>query len=116
MNPIPHISPFETIRHLDERGREYWSARELYKILGYSSAGALENTIAKARTACEENKEDALYHFYLQIDVVITDNGSLHKTEVYRLSRYACYLTIQNANSKKPVVAIGQAYFAYQAQ
>jgi len=116
MKQFTRISPFETIRHLDERGREYWSARKLYKILGYSSAGALQNTVAKARTACEENKEDALYHFYLQIDVVINDNGSLHKTEVYRLSRYACYLTIQNANPKKPVVAIGQAYFAYQAQ
>ncbi len=116
MNTRPHTSPFETIRHEDERGRDYWSARELYKILGYSSAGALQNTVAKARMACEESKEDALYHFYLQIDVVITANGSLQKTEVYRLSRYACYLIILNANSKKPAVAVGQAYFAYQAQ
>ncbi len=48
--------------------------------------------------------------------VVITATGSLQKTEVYRLSRYACYLIIMNADRRKPVVAVGQAYFAYQAQ
>ncbi len=116
MNTRPHTSPFETIRHEDEHGRDYWYARELYKILGYSSALALQNTVEKARIACEDSKEDIFYHFYLQIDVVITANGSLQTTEIYRLSRYACYLIIQNADPKKPVVAVGQAYFAYQDQ
>lgn len=116
MNIRPRTSPFETIRHEDERGRDYWYARELYKILGYSSALALQNTVEKARIACEECKEDALYHFYLQIDVFITNNGSLQKTEAYRLSRYACYLIIQHADPKKPVVAVGQAYFEYRDQ
>jgi len=116
MNQLTHTSPFETIRHEDERGRDYWRAHELYKILGYSSARALQDTVEKARIACEDSKEDVFYHFYLQIDVFITDNGSLQKTEFYRLSRYACYLIIMNANPHKPVVALGQAYFAYQAQ
>jgi DNA-damage-inducible protein D len=57
-----------------------------------------------------------LEHFYLQIDVVRTGNGSLRKTEAYRLSRYACYLIILNADPNKPIVAVGQAYFAYQAR
>ncbi|HET7638547.1 MAG TPA: hypothetical protein VFK47_07375, partial [Ktedonobacteraceae bacterium] len=61
-------------------------------------------------------KEDVFYHFYLQIDVVITGNGSLRKTEFYRLSRYACYLIIMNASPNKPIVAVGQTYFAYQTR
>lgn len=92
------------------------SARELYKILGYSSSRALQNTVEKARIACENSKEDVFQHFYLQIDVVITGNGSLQKTEVYRLSRYACYLIIMNADPHKPIVALGQAYFAYETR
>jgi DNA-damage-inducible protein D len=116
MSQIPHTSPFDGIRHVDEQGKEFWSARELYKLLGYSSLQAFQNTIVKAREACAVSKEDIFYHFYLQIDVVITGNGSLRKTEAYRLSRYACYLIIMNASPNKPIVAVGQAYFAYQAR
>ena len=90
-----HTSPFDKIRREDERGKEYWSARELGKQLGYSSWQSFQNTIIKAREACEHNKQYALDHFYLQIDVVITDNGSLRKTESYHLSRYGCYLIIR---------------------
>jgi DNA-damage-inducible protein D len=114
MNQISHTSPFDTICHEDEHGREYWSARELYKLLGYSSLQAFQNTIVKAREACEDSKQDIFYHFYLQIDVVITGNGSMRKTEAYRLSRYACYLIVLNADPNKPIVAVGQTYFAYQ--
>jgi DNA-damage-inducible protein D len=116
MSQIPHTSPFEAIRHKDEHTKEYWSAHELYKILGYSSSRALQNTVEKARIACENSKEDIFQHFYLQIDIVITGNGSLQKSEVYRLSRYACYLIIMNADPHKPIVALGQAYFAYEAR
>ena len=116
MSQIPHTSPFDGIRHEDERGKEYWSARELGKLLGYSSWHAFQNTLVKAREACGHNNQYALDHFYLQIDVIRTSNGSLRKTEAYRLSRYACYLIILNANPHKPIVAVGQAYFAYQAR
>lgn len=64
MGQIPHTSPFDAIRHEDEHGKEYWSARELYKLLGYSSLQAFQNTIIKAREACEVSKEDVFYHFY----------------------------------------------------
>ena len=116
MNQLTHTSPFDGIRHEDERGKEYWSARELGKLLGYSSWQSFQNTIVKAREDCEHNKQYALDHFYLQIDVIRTGNGSLRKTEAYRLSRYACYLTILHADPHKPIVAVGQAYFAYQAR
>jgi DNA-damage-inducible protein D len=116
MNQLTHTSPFDGIRHEDERGKEFWSARELGKLLGYSSWHAFQNTLVKAREACSHNNQYALEHFYLQIDVVRTGNGSLQKTEAYRLSRYACYLIILNADPNKPIVAVGQAYFAYQAR
>jgi DNA-damage-inducible protein D len=116
MNQLSHTSPFDAIRHEDELGQEYWSAKELYKLLGYSSLQAFQNTIIKAREACEVSKEDVFYHFYLQIDVVITGNGSLRKIEAYRFSRYACYLIIMNASPNKPIVAVGQTYFAYQTR
>jgi DNA-damage-inducible protein D len=116
MSQIPHTSPFDTIRHEDEHGKEYWSAREFGKLLAYSSWRAFQNTIEKARIACEDSKEDVFYHFYLQIDVVIRGKGSMRKTEAYRLSRYACYLIVMNADPNKPIVAVGQTYFAYQAR
>src|SRR6266702_1215795 len=116
MNQLTHTSPFDGIRHKDERGKEYWSARELGKLLGYSSWQSFQNTLVKAREACGHNNQFALEHFYLQIDVIRTGNGSLRKTEAYRLSRYACYLIIQNADPHKPIVAVGQTYFAVQTR
>jgi DNA-damage-inducible protein D len=116
MSQIPHTSPFDAIRHEDEHGKEYWSARELHKLLGYSTLQAFQNTIEKARIACENSKQDVFDHFYLQIDVIMTGTRSLRKIEAYRLSRYACFLLVQNADPNKPVVAVGQTYFAYQTR
>ena len=116
MNQSTRISPFDGIRHQDERGKEYWSDRELGKLLSYSRWQSFQNAIVKAREACVHNNQYALDHFYLEIDVIRTGNGSLRKTETYRLSRYACYLTILNADPHKPNVALGQAYFAYQTR
>ena len=116
MNELNHNSPFETIRHQDHHGKEYWQPHELGKILGYSSLQSFQNTLIKARFSCEHSKQFVLDHFYLLVDVKITGNGSLRPTETVRLSRYACYLTILNADRHKPVVALGQAYFAYQTR
>jgi DNA-damage-inducible protein D len=95
MNQLTHTSPFDEIRHRDEHGRDYWSARELGKVLGYSSWQSFHNTLVKAIEACGHNEQYALDHFYLQIDVKKTGNGSLRKIEAYRLSCYACYLIIR---------------------
>ena len=116
MNQSIHTSPFERIRHQDERGKEYWEPHELGKLLGYSSWHSFQNTLIKARFSCEHSKQFVLDHFYILVDVKIARNGSLRKTEGVRLSRYACYLTILDADPHKPVVALGQAYFAYQAR
>src|SRR6266480_3081773 len=115
MSQIPHTSPFDGIRHEDEHGKEYWSARELGKLLGYSSWHAFQNTLVNAREACGHNNQYALDHFYLLIDVIRTGNGSLRKTEAYRLSRYACYLIILNADPHKRLCAKASGAILCQA-
>ncbi len=116
MQQLIHTSPFEKFCHLDERGKEFWYAHEFGKLLGYKSWYSFQNTLINAKFACEHSKQYVLDHFYLEVGTQITDNGSLHLTEAYRLSRYGCYLTILNANPRKPVVALGQAYFASQTR
>jgi DNA-damage-inducible protein D len=116
LNQSTHTSPFVGIRHQDERGKEYWEPHELGKILGYSSLHSFQNTLLKARFSCEHSKQYVLDHFYLLVDVITAGNGALRKIERVRLSRYACYLTILDADPHKLVVALGQAYLAYQTR
>ena len=88
MDQLIHTSPFEKIRHQDERGKEYWEPHELGKLLGYSSWHAFQNTLIKARFSCEHSKQFVLDHFYILVDVKIARNGSLRKTEGVHLSQY----------------------------
>jgi DNA-damage-inducible protein D len=109
-------SPFDAIRHVDERGNEYWSARELYKMLGYSSWQKFQFAIEQAKKSCENSGYAASDHFNLQVKMVALGSGAKRKTEDYHLSRYACYLVVQNADSEKPIVALGQTYCAVQTR
>ena len=112
----PHTSPFDTIRKLDDQGNEYWSARELYKLLGYSTWQKFQHAIEQAKIACENSSQALLDHFNLQVKMVTLGSGATRKTEDYNLSRYACYLIVQNADPAKPIVALGQTYFAVQTR
>ncbi len=115
MSQTPHASPFDAIRKVDENGNEYWSARELYKLLAYSTWQRFQGAIDHAKTACQESGQAIEAHF--NIDVKIVKAGATTKPrEDYRLSRYACYLIVMNADPNKPVVALGQTYFAYQTR
>ncbi len=115
MSQTPHISPFDTVRHEDEQIGEYWSARELYKLLGYSTWQRFQVAIEHAKKACHESGQAISAHF--NVDVKIVKAGTTTKPrEDYRLSRYACYLIVMNADSSKPVVALGQTYFAVQTR
>jgi DNA-damage-inducible protein D len=107
MSQIPHTSPFDGIRHEDELGKEYWSARELYKMLGYSTWQRFQNAIEQAKIACEQSGQAIEDHFNL--DVKIVKAGATTKPrEDYRLSRFACYLIVMNADpNKQATVAIG---------
>ena len=115
MSQIPHTSPFDGIRHEDENGKEFWSARELYKLLGYSTWQKFQNAIEQAKIACENSEEALSDHFNLQVKIVKA-GVTTKPREDYRLSRYACYLIVQNADPSKPIVALGQTYFAYQTR
>jgi DNA-damage-inducible protein D len=111
-----HVSPFAAMRKVDENGNEYWSARELYKLLAYSTWQKFQYAIEQAKIACAKSGYAVSDHFNLQVNMIKVGKGAKRKTEDYRLSRYSCYLIVQNADPSKPIVALGQTYFAYQTR
>lgn len=111
-----HISPFDAIRRTDEEGHEYWSARDFAKILGYKEWRNFTTAIEKAKEACKHSEQVVSDHFVEANKLVTLGSGAQRKTEDYHLSRYACYLIVQNADSSKPIVALGQTYFALQTR
>ncbi len=107
---------FENIKHIDENGKEYWLARELQKVLEYTEYGKFKPVIKKAILSCEGSNYKVLDHFAQASDMVEIGSKSKRKVEDYKLSRYACYLIAQNADSRKKVVAEAQTYFAVQTR
>lgn len=110
------MSPFEAIRHSDDDGQEFWSARELAVILDYSNWRNFVKVIRKAQEACENSGYAASDHFFGADQMVTLGSGAKRRVEDFRLSRYACYLMVQNADPEKPIVALGQTYFAAQTR
>src|SRR5207302_9133129 len=107
MSQAPHASPFDTIRKVDENDNEYWSARELYKLLGYSTWQKFQHAIEQAKKACQESGQAISDHFNLEVKVITAGKGAKHEREDYHLSRYACYLIVLAGDESKPVVALG---------
>lgn len=115
-SPSPHSSPFESIRRLNEGGNEFWSSREFGRILGYSSYRNFERVIEDARTACLNSGQRVEDHFVEVNEMVEIGSGAQRSLKTTLLSRYACYLVIQNADPAKEIVAAGQTYFAIQTR
>ena len=111
-----HVSPFDAIRHADVGGNEYWSARELAEALEYPRWQKFRPVIDRAMIACEASGHAPSDHFTRVGKMVAVGSGASRRIEDWRLSRYACYLAIQNADPDKPVVALGQTYFAVQTR
>lgn len=109
-------SPFERIRRVSEDGSEYWSARDLAKVLDYNDYRNFSRVVSKARIACENSGQAVSDHFVDVTDMVQIGSGAKRKIEDVYLSRYACYLVIQNADPSKEIVALGQTYFAVQTR
>ena len=106
---------FESIKHVDEYGVEYWLARELQEVLGYKEWRYFSTVIEKAQVACSQSNANINSNFGVNTKIVKT--GVSYKTIIdYELSRYACYLIVQNSNPKYETVALGQTYFAIQTR
>ena len=111
-----NYSTFEEIKHIDENGNEYWLARELQVALEYKQWRRFEAVISRAKTSCENSNINVNYHF-ANIGKMVDIGSKTSRCVVdYKLSRYACYLIVQNADPKKEVVALGQTYFAVQTR
>lgn len=107
---------FESIKHIDETGAEYWYARELQKILEYNKWENFEKVIRKAKQSCENSNVSNLDHFLDVRKMVTIGSGAEKEIKDYKLTRYACYLIAQNGDSRKKVIALAQTYFAIQTR
>ena len=110
------ISPFEQIRRINTAGNEFWSSRDFARVLGYNDYRNFEAVIQKARTACFNSGQRVDDHFVDITEMVEIGSGAQRPVKTVMMSRYACYLVIQNADPVKEIVAIGQTYFAMQTR
>lgn len=111
-----HHQPFEEIRHYGTEGQEFWSARELAPLLDYRDWRNFQKVLARATQACEASNQAASDHFVETTKMVVLGSGAQRELEDVHLSRYACYLVVQNGDPAKPVIAAGQTYFAIQTR
>lgn len=111
-----HVSPFEAIKRVDPEGHEYWSARDLAKLLDYASWQRFYGVVERAEIACANSDQRVSDHFEHARKTIEHGKGGRRKVDDVHLSRYACYLLIQNADPSKEIVALGQTYFAVQTR
>jgi DNA-damage-inducible protein D len=115
--PVPGaISPFERIRRTNAAGVEYWSSRDFASVLGYSDYRNFEQVIGKARLSCFNSGQRVDDHFVEITEMVAIGSSAQRSVSTVLLSRYACYLIVQNADPAKEIVALGQTYFAVQTR
>ena len=118
MNEIKEYTTksFEDIKHVDEFGNEYWFARELMKVLEYKEWRKFDKVIKKAFDACNGSNYCVKNHFVLKDKMINIAKGAQRKIQDYKLSRYACYLIVQNCNPRIKIIALAQTYFAIQTR
>lgn len=111
-----HHQTFEEIKQSNEFKQEFWSARDLQPVLEYGSWDKFKKVIEKATTACKTAGQSIEDHFSQTGKMVLLGSGAEREIEDVLLSRYACYLIVQNGDPTKPVIANGQTYFAIQTR
>jgi len=110
------ISVFEQIKYTDDNGNEFWMARQLAKALEYTDFRNFISVIEKAKDACKNSGQLVEDHLVEFNEVINHGKGAVSSYPSYKLSRYACYLIVQNADPNKEIVALGQTYFAVQTR
>lgn len=113
---ITHHQTFESLKQEEEDGCEFWSARKLAKALEYNDYRNFLNVIEKAKEACKNSGHNIVDHFVDVTDMIEIGKGGQRQAADVKLSRYACYLVVQNGDPAKPVIANGQTYFAIQTR
>lgn len=111
-----HHKTFEELKQIDENGNEFWYARSLAKLLDYADFRNFLKVIEKAKKSCKNSGYEISDHLVEVTEVVEGGSGVSNPYPSFKLSRYACYLVVQNADPSKPVVASGQTYFALQTR
>ena len=104
---------FEDIKYVRKNGSEYWSARELADVLDYSQWRNFQKVIDRAMIACENSGHEVTYDF-AEVSKIVEAGTASKSIKDYELTRYACYLIVQNGDPRKEVIALGQTYFAIQ--
>ena len=107
---------FDSIRHINEDGQEFWYARELGSVLQYSDWRNFQNAIFKAMEACKGSGFEISDHFGDVTEMVNIGSGAHRPLASYMLSRYACYLIVMNSDPQKEIIAVGQTYFAVKTR
>ena len=111
-----HHATFEGIRHVDDDGNEFWLARELAPVLEYQDWRNFMQVVEKARVACQQSNQSIEDHFGDVTRMVTIGSNAQRPVPDVQLTRYACYLIVQNGDPSKPVIANGQTYFALQTR
>ncbi|MBF0426433.1 MAG: DNA damage-inducible protein D [Magnetococcales bacterium] len=114
--PVIGGNSFEGLKRLNEYGAEYWSARDLQPLLGYSQWRRFEQAIERAILSCQESGNEPDHHFAGAGKMVELGSGSTREVPDFHLSRFACYLIAQNGDPRKPEIAQAQKYFAVQTR
>lgn len=117
-NNLPALGEksFEELRRFNQHGAEYWNARELQPLLGYSQWRRFEDAIKRAMISCEKSGNNPAYHFAGAGKMIELAKGAVREVPDYQLSRFACYLIAQNGDPRKPEIANAQKYFAVQTR
>ena len=114
--PAAATQSFESLKQNNEHGAEYWSARDLQPLLGYSQWRRFEQAVDRAKSSCATSGNNPEHHFAGAGKPITGGKGAVQVVDDYHLSRFACYLIAQNGDPRKPEIAHAQKYFAVQAR
>ncbi len=116
MSPAPKQGAFEDLKRRNDHNAEYWSARDLQPLLGYSQWRRFEEAVQRAITSSKHSGNDPAYQFAGAGKLIEHGKGGKRGIQDFHLSRFACYLITQNGDPRKPEIARDQEYFAVQTR